>query len=62
MGEELKKPLPEYFKPFHNDTKLKNHGMGLGLHIVNAILQMHNMSLEYEYLHKRNIFKIILEK
>ena len=62
LGDELKKPLAEYFKPFHNDTKLKNHGMGLGLYIINAILQMHDMNLEYEYLQERNIFKIILEK
>lgn len=62
IGEELQKPLTEYFKPFHNDTKLKNHGMGLGLYIVNAILQIHHMNLEYEHLQERNIFKIILEK
>lgn len=61
-GIELQKPLREYFKPFHNDTKFKNHGMGLGLYIVNAILQMHHMNLEYEYLQEKNLFKIILEK
>lgn len=61
-GKKLQKPLLEYFKPFHNDTKFKNHGMGLGLYIVNSILQMHNMSLEYEYFDNKNIFKIILEK
>ena len=61
-GEELPKPLHEYFKAFHNDTKLKNHGMGLGLYIVNSILQMHSMRLEYEYLDKQNVFKIIIEK
>lgn len=61
-GEELPKPLHEYFKAFHNDTKFKNHGMGLGLYIVNSILQMHSMRLEYEYLDKQNVFKIILEK
>lgn len=59
-GEVLKKPIHEYFKAFHNDTKLKNHGMGLGLYIVNSILQMHQMNLEYEHLENRNIFKIIL--
>ncbi|MFT5661221.1 MAG: two-component system OmpR family sensor kinase [Sulfurimonas sp.] len=61
-GTQLQKPLNEYFKPFHNDTKLKNHGMGLGIYIVNSILQMHQMDLEYEYLEGNNIFKIILEK
>lgn len=60
IGAELQRPLRDYFKPFHNDTKFKNHGMGLGLYIVNAILQMHNMNLEYEYVQNRNIFKITL--
>jgi len=35
-GKQLQKPLKEYFKPFHNDTKNKNHGMGLGLYIVHS--------------------------
>ena len=61
-GTELQKPLREYFRPFNNDVNFKNHGMGLGLYIVNAILQMHHMDLEYEYLENRNIFKVILEK
>jgi len=61
-GTELQKPLREYFKPFHNDMKFKNHGMGLGLYIVNAILQMHHMYLDYEYLENTNIFKVVLEK
>ena len=61
-GERLSRGLEEYFKPFHNDIKLKNHGMGLGLYIVNAILQMHGMRLEYEYIEYSNIFKVILEK
>jgi len=62
IGKKLEKSLVEYFRPFHNDTRLKNHGMGLGLYIVNEILQMHNMSMEYEYLENKNIFKIILDK
>ena len=58
-GEKLSKPLEEYFKPFHNETKMKNHGMGLGLYIVYSILQMHKMEFEYEYQENQNIFKII---
>jgi two-component system OmpR family sensor kinase len=61
-GKELQKPLHEYFKPFHNETKNKTHGMGLGLYIVHTILQMHNMQLKYEYKDKQNIFKIIMDK
>jgi signal transduction histidine kinase len=58
-GEKLPKPLEEYFKPFHNETKSKNHGMGLGLYIVHSILEIHNMNLKYEYSDGKNIFKIV---
>lgn len=57
-GQRLKKPLQEYYKPFHNDTKQKNHGMGLGLYIVHSILQMHDMKLDYEFKENQNVFSI----
>lgn len=59
-GDKLQKPLNEYFKAYHNETKSKNHGMGLGLYIVHEILKMHNMNLDYEYKENQNFFKIIL--
>lgn len=59
-GNKLEKPLQEYFKPFHNDTKSKNHGMGLGLYIVYSILHMHELSLEYDFINNENIFSITL--
>ena len=59
-GEPLKKTLNEYFKPFHNDTKSKNHGMGLGLYIVKSILDIHGMHFEHEHATEENIFKISL--
>jgi two-component system OmpR family sensor kinase len=58
-GVKLQRPLDEYFKPFHTDTKDKTHGMGLGLYIVHSILQMHQMELAYEYKEKQNIFRIV---
>lgn len=58
-GVQLQKPLHEYFKPFHTDTKNKTHGMGLGLYIVYSILQMHHMKLEYEYRENQNIFSVV---
>ena len=57
-GSKLPKPLIEYFKPFHNETKAKNHGMGLGLYIVRSILDIHKFSFEYEYKDDNNIFSI----
>mgnify|MGYP003468652380 FL=1 len=59
-GDKLQKPLEEYFRPYHNDTSNKNHGMGLGLYIVSEILNIHNMQLKYEHLENANIFKINL--
>jgi two-component system OmpR family sensor kinase len=59
QGEKLSKSLEEYFKPFHNDTTNKNHGMGLGLYIVNSILELHNYKFEYENKEESNIFRII---
>ncbi|MGB5792711.1 ArsS family sensor histidine kinase [Poseidonibacter sp.] len=61
-GKALEKSIEEYFKPFHNDTKSKNHGMGLGLYIVFEILKIHDMYLEYEYNGNENIFKIVMSK
>ena len=59
-GNKLQKPLEEYFKPYHNDTSNKNHGMGLGFYIVSEILNIHDMNLEYEHIEDKNIFKINL--
>jgi len=59
LGNKLEKELDEYFKPFHNDTKAKNHGMGLGLYIVKSIIDMHDFKFDYEYKKGNNIFKII---
>jgi two-component system OmpR family sensor kinase len=61
-GDALTRPLKDYFKPFHNDTKSKNHGMGLGLYIVKSILDMHSMTFEYEYKNSTNIFIISYNK
>lgn len=58
-GPALQKPLEEYYKPFHNDTQNKHHGMGLGIYIVYSILQMHDMRLEYRHDDFKNIFSIV---
>jgi two-component system OmpR family sensor kinase len=62
IGNKLSRPLEEYFKPFHNDTTAKNHGMGLGLYIVHTIAKIHEMKLEYDYLDGINTFKIKYNK
>ncbi|QKJ23436.1 ArsS family sensor histidine kinase [Poseidonibacter lekithochrous] len=58
-GDKLSKPIEEYFKPFHNETNNKNHGMGLGLYIVKSVLDLHGFIFEYSYENSNNTFKII---
>ena len=61
-GNKLPNALEYYYKPFHNDVKSKNHGMGLGLYIVYSILSIHNIKLSYNYQKNINIFTIKLVK
>lgn len=57
-GDKLQKEFEEYFKPFHNDTNSKNHGMGLGLYIVKSILDLHDMKFSYFHKENQNSFSI----
>jgi len=54
IGEKLKEPLENYFKPFHTSKK----GLGLGLYIVKSILDIHQMHLDYLYTEGANWFRI----
>ena len=58
-GEPLKHPLSYYTEPFSQEEK-KNDGFGLGLYIVNAILNIHGAKLDYRHEEGKNIFEIIL--
>jgi len=57
-GNPLKMSLNDYFKPFHNDITSKNQGMGLGLYIVKAVLDIHGMGFKHKYKDAHNIFTI----
>jgi two-component system OmpR family sensor kinase len=58
-GEKLKYNLENYFEPFFKGNDVKsNQSFGLGLYIVHNILKAHNMSLKYNYVDGKSIFKI----
>ncbi len=58
-GNKLSKNLSEYLEPFYQYEKRKD-GFGLGLYIVNEILKLHKLKLEYRYEMQSNIFFIRL--
>jgi two-component system OmpR family sensor kinase len=61
-GEPLEKPIEECRQAFISSTKddKRDGGMGLGLYIVDSILSMHDLKLEYEYKDGSHCFFINL--
>jgi two-component system OmpR family sensor kinase len=57
-GEKLSKPLKEFNKPFNRKYEGIKTGLGLGLYIVNNILNAHDLILEYDFKENENIFSI----
>jgi len=53
-GERFTKTLDPYLKPFHD----QKHGLGLGLYIVQNIIQMLSLNLTYDYTQGQNRFRI----
>ena len=58
-AKPLKQDIEYYYKPFHNEEENPNQGMGLGLYIVKAVLDMHQMRLEYKHSEGENCFKVV---
>ena len=57
-GEALKHPLSYYTEPFSQEEK-RSEGFGLGLYIVDNILQKLGFKLGYRYENGQNIFMIL---
>jgi two-component system OmpR family sensor kinase len=57
-GNELEKPLEEYFKPFNRAYESSTKSLGLGLYIVHSILKAHDFTLGHSYEDGYNIFSI----
>ena len=60
-GRSLEHPLEYYLEPFTQEEK-RQKGFGLGLYIVNNILNRLDYKLNYCYKDGKNIFEIILNK
>ena len=56
-GEKLRHPLRYYVEPFTKEHPARN-SFGLGLYIVDAMLQSHGQQLAYEHAHGVNRFYI----
>lgn len=56
-AKKLTNDLIYYIQPFTREPN-QQLGHGLGLNIVNKIIQMHQFELDYEYKHPHNIFHI----
>ncbi len=59
LGEKL--PIRQMLEPFSRGEKtIDNNSFGLGLYIVNEILDKHHFRLEYNFENGYHIFKILL--
>jgi two-component system, OmpR family, sensor kinase len=61
QGEPLKHPLAYYIEPFSQEEK-RNSGFGLGLYIVNSIVEKLGHKLQYRYESGTNIFSLLLRR
>jgi len=60
-GKSLEHPLEYYLEPFAQEEK-RQSGFGLGLYIVNNIIQRLNYTLHYYYKDSSNVFEIRFNK
>lgn len=56
-GKKLQNDILYYFEPFYRGEIIKS-GYGLGLSIVNEIVKLHKMNIEYSYSGNTHIFYI----
>jgi len=54
IGAQFTDSLDPYLEPFHD----QKHGLGLGLYIVQNIIKMLSLKLNYHYIEEQNSFRI----
>lgn len=59
-GKQLSQDIQQYNKPFSRKYENSKDGLGLGLYIVNSILNAHKLQLEYSFENSINTFSIKL--
>lgn len=60
-GKALEHKLSYYTEAFSQEEK-RSSGFGLGLYIVNTIINLHNFKFEYEHKNEKNFFIINFSK
>ncbi|MBU1668350.1 HAMP domain-containing histidine kinase [bacterium] len=58
VGEQFTENLEAYAQPFYGKRKGKGNGFGLGLYIVQNIMELLKLKLEYIYRDGKNLFLI----
>lgn len=57
-SSSLEAYFQEPLRPYHTNTHQKNHGLGLGLYVVEAILKMHSISFSYSHQNGISTFSL----
>lgn len=58
LGDKLLEHRLDFTRPFNREMEGSTAGLGLGLYIVNAIVQKHGFCLTYDYEDGQNCFTI----
>lgn len=58
-GKKLNNDLKYYIEPFTQGGTKSSNSFGLGLYVVNTILEAHKLSLQYTHENGYNIFSIV---